>query len=80
MTYNHDEAKTLCPQAAAEVQRLRDLLALETSAPRLQAFDRGWIMAAAWTKRDDIVSDMDSAAYQIERAAQLRANPCSDAN
>lgn len=30
--YNHDRAKVLCPEAAAEVERLRDVLkeALET--------------------------------------------------
>ncbi len=36
-----------------------------------KAFDRGWLMAAKWAGRDDLHCDMDSPAYQKQRAKLL---------
>ncbi|QDP48797.1 MAG: hypothetical protein Unbinned5081contig1000_46 [Prokaryotic dsDNA virus sp.] len=36
------------------------------------AFDAGWRMAAGWADRDDLIHDMGSAAFQIEKAGKLR--------
>lgn len=38
-----------------------------------RAFDQGWLLAAQWAKRDDLPCDMDSPAYQAQRAAKLSA-------
>jgi len=39
------------------------------------AFDAGWLLAARWAERDDLHCDMDSPAYQRDRAALLAALP-----
>lgn len=36
-----------------------------------RAFDAGWLMCARWANRDDLNSDMDSPAYQAQRAQHL---------
>jgi hypothetical protein len=35
------------------------------------AFDKGWVAAARWAKRDDLLADLDSPAYLRERDAAL---------
>lgn len=45
---------------------------MENTDGAIKAFNAGFDMAAAWARRDDLVHDKDSAAYQIERAAIIR--------
>jgi hypothetical protein len=39
------------------------------------AFDKGWVGAARWAKRDDLLADLDSPAYLRERDEALLGVP-----
>lgn len=36
-----------------------------------ELFDQGWLMAAKWTKRDDLHADMDAPSYIEQRAQRI---------
>jgi len=38
-----------------------------------QAYEKGWIAAAKWASRDDLVADIGSTAYMNDRDAALAA-------
>lgn len=38
-----------------------------------QAYEKGWIAAARWTNRDDLIADIGSAAYTNDRDSALSA-------
>jgi len=38
-----------------------------------QAYEKGWIAAARWTNRDDLIADIGSAAYTNDRDSALAA-------
>ena len=40
-----------------------------------QAYKKGWIAAARWATRDDLIADVGSRAYTSERDAALAAQP-----
>lgn len=53
----------------------RELARLQRPAqpPSLElAYRKGWIAAAKWAKRPDLVSDIDSPAYQVDMQAALK--------
>lgn len=35
-------------------------------------YQRGWVAAAGWAQRNDLVSDIDSPAYEKEREQRLK--------
>lgn len=45
------------------------------------AYEAGWIEAACWAKRDDLIADIESPAYIADREAHLdsiRSTPAPD--
>lgn len=38
-----------------------------------QAYEKGWIAAAKWASRDDLIADIGSAAYTNDRDSALAA-------
>lgn len=45
------------------------------------AYEAGWVEAASWAKRDDLMADIESPAYIADREAHLdsiRSTPAPD--
>jgi hypothetical protein len=43
------------------------------------AYEKGWVAAARWAKRDDLFADIGSTAYMNDRDAALAAQPSGPA-
>lgn len=71
----HDTAEALRAALAAPQpsrQPLSDDQCKPESAELMQrAFAAGWMVAAAWANRDDLLADMWSPAYLVEMAKAL---------
>lgn len=60
--------------ALAEIERLQ--AAAASAHPSLEkAYAKGWRAASEWAKRDDLLADIGSPAYIVERDRLLAALP-----
>jgi aconitase B len=60
---------TLASERAANALLTAEVEALRADAERHYA--AGWIAAAKWAERDDLISDIDSPAYIADRDAAI---------
>ena len=55
--------------------RRKNRLIARLRREQLEAYQQGWIAAATWANRDDLVLDIDSPAYLKERHERNVINP-----
>lgn len=51
----------------------KDLQSIRNYEDRLEAYRAGWMNAACWAKRDDLISDIGSPEYIKDRDTYLKS-------